>query len=102
MKIIFSPFSKQLLNDIFVYYKRKANLKIANRLKAEILSSIVRLSNHPDLGQFEPNLNDTDKAFRFIVVSNYKIIYKKVEEGILITDIFDCRQNPEKINITNR
>lgn len=32
----------------------------------------------------------------------YKIIYKEVAEGILITDVFDTRQDPAKINDEKR
>jgi hypothetical protein len=36
------------------------------------------------------------------VSGNYKIVYKQVKEGVLITDVFDTRQDPEKINDTER
>ena len=39
---------------------------------------------------------------RYLVDGNYKIIYKRVKEGILITDIFDTRQDPAKIADNNR
>jgi hypothetical protein len=35
--------------------------------------------------------------FRYLVESNYKIIYWKEDEIITIASVFDCRQNPEKI-----
>jgi len=34
---------------------------------------------------------------RYLVEGNYKIIYKRVKEGVLITDVFDARQDPRKI-----
>jgi hypothetical protein len=34
--------------------------------------------------------------FRYLVESNYKIIYWKEDEIITIASVFDCRQNPEK------
>jgi len=37
-----------------------------------------------------------------LVSKNYKIVYKKVKEGILISDIFDTRQDPVKINDLKR
>jgi plasmid stabilization system protein ParE len=37
------------------------------------------------------------EGHRYLVSGNYKIIYKEVNEGILITDVFDTRQDPQKI-----
>jgi toxin ParE1/3/4 len=42
------------------------------------------------------------EGHRYLVDTNYKIVYKKVREGILITDVFDTRQDPVKINKTKR
>ena len=37
-------------------------------------------------------------SVRYLVIWNYKIIYKPVKEGVLITDVFNTRQNPNKNN----
>jgi hypothetical protein len=37
-----------------------------------------------------------------LIKTNYKVIYKRVKEGVLITDIYDTRQNPTKINNPER
>jgi hypothetical protein len=42
------------------------------------------------------------EGHRYLIESNYKIIYKEVPEGILITDVFDTRQDPAKINNPKR
>jgi hypothetical protein len=36
------------------------------------------------------------------MAGNYKIIYKEISEGVLITDVFDTRQDPIKINDEKR
>jgi hypothetical protein len=38
------------------------------------------------------------EGHRYLVKGNYKIIYKEIQEGLLITDVFDSRQDPIKIN----
>ncbi len=43
-----------------------------------------------------------NEGHRYLVDGNYKIIYKKISEGILITDVFDTRQDPKKINNPKR
>jgi len=48
-------------------------------------------------GPKEELLNDYPEEFRYLVESNYKIIYWKKENLITIASVFDCRQNPGKI-----
>jgi hypothetical protein len=47
-------------------------------------------------------LMELGEGHRYLIESNYKIIYKEVPEGILITDVFDTRQDPTKINNPKR
>ena len=58
--------------------------------------------NHPKSGQLEDSLKKLDEGYRYLVVGNYKLIYKEVKEGVLITDVFDTRQNPVKMNKPNK
>lgn len=49
------------------------------------------------MGPKEELLSDYPVDYRYLVESNYKIIYWKKENLITIASVFDCRQNPEKI-----
>jgi len=102
MKILWSKFAAEELKEIFDYYKENAGISIANRLREKIFNSTRQLKTQPKSGQIEPSLNRMNEGHRYLVRGNYKIIYKEVEEGILITDIFDTRQNPSKINNPER
>ena len=53
--------------------------------------------SNPLSGQLEPNLIKLGEKHKYLVEGNYKIIYKRVKEGVLITDVFDTRQDPRKI-----
>lgn len=57
---------------------------------------------NPLAGQIESTLEQIGEGHRYIIEGNYKIIYKKVREGILITDVFDTRQDPKKISDPRR
>ncbi len=94
MKIIWSDFAAQALKDIFDYHKEVAGKNIARKLKTKIFDSTKQLKTHPNSGQIENSLEQLGKGHRYLVRGNYKIVYKKVREGILITDIFDTRQDP--------
>jgi len=102
MKIIWSDFSIEMLKEIFLYHKEVAGYKIANRIKTNIFSTTKQLKQHPNSGQIEPILELLNEGHRYLISGNYKIVYKRVNEGILITDIFDTRQNPMKINNPER
>lgn len=102
MKIIWSDFSSDMLVEIFNYYKENASYAIAKRTKTNIFKATRQLIKYPISGQIEESLKHLGEEHRYLVESNYKIVYKQVDEGILITDIFDTRQNPTKINDLKR
>lgn len=102
MKVIWSIFAAKELKEIFDYYKDIAGIPIAKRLRDRIFSSTIQIKNQANSGQIEPTLSRLNEEHRYLVCGNYKVIYKKVKEGILITDIFDTRQDPKKINTPER
>ena len=83
--------------------KRKRARTWPKELNQKIFTNTRQLNRHPESGQIEPILKQLGENHRYLVEGNYKIIYKKVIDGILITDVFDSRQDPEKmINIKNK
>ena len=102
MKIIWSNFASESLKEIYLYHKEFASESIAKRLKTNLFNTTRQLNKHPLSGQIEETLATLEKDHRYLVKGNYKIIYRKVKEGILITDIFDTRQDPIKINNPKR
>ena len=102
MKIIWSEFASNTLREIFEYHKEVAGSDIANKLITKIFNSTKQLIDFPKSGQIEETLKPLGEGHRYLVTGNYKIIYKLVKEGILITDVFDTRQDPVKINDPKR
>lgn len=91
-----------MLREIHQYYKTKVSVKVALKIKNSIFSAAIQLQYQPESGQIEPNLEKLKQGHRYVVRGNYKIIYKAVAEGILITDVFDTRQDPIKQNDDKR
>lgn len=56
-----------------------------------------QLIKYPESGQVEPDLQVFKQNHRYLVCGNYKIVYKVFEHQIIINDVFDTRQNPDKI-----
>jgi plasmid stabilization system protein ParE len=102
MKVFWSNFAVQMLSEIYLYYKINIGLQVAKNIKNDILKATSQLKTYPYSGQIEPNLEGLQEMHRYLIKGNYKVIYKEIKEGILITDIFDTRQNPVKINDEKR
>lgn len=97
MKIIWTDFAIQNLKDIFDYYSENANKKVAHKIRKQILASTKYLIQNPQSGQIELSLEKLNQKYRYLVVENYKVIYKIIENEIRIADVFDTCQNPIKI-----
>jgi plasmid stabilization system protein ParE len=102
MKVYWSDFASKTLRDIYVYYKEVAEINIAGKIRSAIFSATKQLARYPNSGKIEDNLKILGEDHRYLIKGNYKIIYKPVKEGLLVTDVFDTRQDPQKITVTSR
>jgi plasmid stabilization system protein ParE len=96
-QIYWTNFALSELKNIFLYHQMVAGKRVANKIKKSIFSSTKKLNKQPLIGAIEENLKDLNQGHRYLVEGNYKIIYLIINESIFITDVFDCRQNPEKM-----
>ncbi len=97
IEIEWSELATKQLNDIYDYYSFKAGTSIAKKIVNKIIDRVEILHKNPLSGPSEELLNELPEDFRYLVESNYKIVYWKEGEKITIASVFDCRQNPEKI-----
>lgn len=91
-----------MLQEIHAYHKEVANAQVATRIVDDIFVSTRQLPTHPESGQIEPLLAALNLGHRYLVSGHYKVIYREIDEGILITDVFDTRQDPAKMNRPER
>lgn len=99
-KIVWSKFSEQQIDEIFLYYQEKSkSYEVAQKIMVKILLAPDKLINTPRIGQREISLEYKNIEYSYIIESNYKIIYSINDESlqVRIVDIFDTRQNPLKI-----
>ena len=97
MKIVFSPETNDCLAEIVEYYRRKRNRKYGLKIMTKIILKANKLRDFPRLGPVEGKLTTEEVEYRYLVEGDYKILYLILEDYILITDVFDTRQDPEKM-----
>lgn len=98
LKIFWTDTARDQLEDIFEFHKDVAGLKIARKLVKKLIDRTIQLENNPRSGPIEPLLAGRAFEYRSLVEGNYKIIYMIDVNYVYISSVFDCRQNPEKMN----
>ena len=74
-KIVWTEFAISELRTIHHYYKINATTQVAEKIKSSIFEAVKNLQKQALIGQVEENLISLKKEHRYIVESNYKIIY---------------------------
>jgi plasmid stabilization system protein ParE len=100
LTVYWTQTAEDKLNDIFEYYKFNAGVRIAKKLINGIIDTSLELDKNAYGGQKEILLENRIQGFRYTVFKNYKILYwiDETNKIIFISNIFDSRQNPNKIN----
>lgn len=104
MKLIYTAKAIESLDEIFEFLHQK-NEHAAVFIHNHILDEADKLLAHPQMASIEPLLKGEVETYRSLVVRhNYKIVYRVEGEIIYIVDIWDCRQQPERLKrrITKR
>ena len=97
IKILWSDSALADLEEIFEYHRIKASPDIARSLVKSIIQKTQILESNPFVGVKEPLLSDRPFEYRYLIEKNYKIIYRFNDNLIRINTVFDCRQNPNKL-----
>jgi len=97
VKVIWSKRAIKGLTKIFEYYSQEASLSVAQKLVKALVDSTIQLKQFPQSGSEEQLLKGNQKEYRYIIIGNYKILYYLKPNQIIISNVFDCRQNPTKI-----
>jgi len=79
-EIVWSEFAERQVDEIYAYYSANVSKQLASKVVLKILDDVEILCNHPKLGQVEAVLINRKSSYRYLVSSNYKIIYSADEE----------------------
>jgi len=98
MHIELTANARKRLVQLIEHHRSEGNLKKGKRTVEKILKQARKLGKHPELGQVEEYLTQEKKGHRYLLVERlYKVIYLAHPKRIVITDVFDVRQDPSKI-----
>ncbi|MEQ8705756.1 MAG: type II toxin-antitoxin system RelE/ParE family toxin [Phaeodactylibacter sp.] len=98
MKIKFTRNSERRLIQIRDYHASQGNPKKGVKIIKAVRKGTERLKGHPMLGQEEERLKHFGKGHRYILVEKkIKVIYRAAKHIIFVTDVFDTRQDPDKM-----
>lgn len=97
MKLIYTDQSLQSLKETLEFLAPKVPHEKLLEIRDKILDKADTLATDPYIDQEEPYLTHLKLGHRRILESHYKIIYRIADDCIYITDIFDSRQDPEKM-----
>ncbi len=93
-RIIWSADAKMQLREILEFFKeRNQTSSYSIKLNNFFKKTVSHISNHPKVG-IRTGYGDV----RAKVVSDFIIFYEEQETSINILVIWDCRQDPEKLD----
>lgn len=97
MKLVYTEQALQSLTEVLDFLAPKVSHQKLVEIRNQILDKADTLVQFPFKGQSETILEHLNLGHRRLVEGNYKIIYKVEGQTIYITDIFDSRQDPDKM-----
>jgi toxin ParE1/3/4 len=97
MKLVYTEQALESLIETLEFVAPKVTEEKLKIIRAKILDVADSLLKNPLKGQKEPYLEHLGLGHRRLVENHYKIIYRIEGDYIYITDVFDSRQDPEKM-----
>lgn len=96
--VVWSQVAANALHEIHDFI-RSNSPQGAKKVVRELIKVGQSLQTLPLRYPIEPLLAEEIIQYRFAVKWNYKIIYTVEEEQVIIVQIFDTRQAPDKLNV---
>ena len=75
LRVFWTDTARFQLEEIFIYYKDRASVAVAQKIVKRIIDRTLQLERNPQSAPKEPLLSDRKFEYRFLVEGNYKIIY---------------------------
>ena len=99
MKITILPIAIERFKRSIETVYPEASDRFVEKLTDRVFNHIDLLSRYPNLGSLEPALEKFGLAYRRLIIGHFKIIYRVFDQEILVLDIFDSRQDPDRMRM---
>jgi addiction module RelE/StbE family toxin len=94
-KVVWSTLAKLETQEILEYFlNRNKSATYSRKLYQLFKRELYRLSKYPEAG-----LKTKLTNVRGLVVKDYILFYEVFDDRIIVLKVWDCRQNPDKLNI---
>ncbi len=99
LEVKWTLFAEKKLHKIYTFQSYRTGHSKSLILIEGIINKTISLEKRPYIGQKEPLLSQKPQNFRYLIYKKYKIIYwvNEAMGHIEISNVFDCRQNPNKM-----
>lgn len=99
MKLVYSEYALAQLQQIldFLIYEQGVPPQKALEIRDKILDKADTILSNVYEPPREEFLEHLQLSHRRLIVGNYKIVYTIKPDHVLITDVFDTRQYPDKM-----
>lgn len=92
-EIVWTTISEIQLKEILLFYKiRNKSGAYSGRLYKKFKTELNKAAKNPEIG-----LKTKLENIRGLIVEEYILFYEILSNRIIILKIWDCRQNPEKL-----
>jgi len=94
-EVIWTKNSEIQLQEILEFFtKRNKSGLYSRKLYKKFKTELITVSKNPELG-----IKTKLDQIRGLIIEDYILFYKILEDRIIILKVWDCRQNPDKLNI---
>ncbi len=97
MKLLFTEQALISFEESLSFISNDVSHEKLLEIRDKIIEAANKLLTNPFIGQKEIYLDHLGLNHRRLIVGHYKIIYRVTKQYIFITDIFDTRQDPNKM-----
>jgi plasmid stabilization system protein ParE len=94
MKVLWSDQAKENLAQIYDYIFEDSPQNAEN-----VIETLIEIGNSLSDKRFDysKDLIINEERFKSIPKWSYKIVYERTEDEVIILDVFNTNQNPEKL-----
>ena len=94
-EIIWTNISEIQLQEILEFFNnRNKSREYSKKLYLKFKTELKTVAENPEVG-----IKTRLDQIRGLIIEDYILFYEILEDRILILKIWDCRQNPDKLNI---